>query len=124
MERPADDLVAIEIDLQHTRIPRDAPPRMPDQVTERIGDQLPGGKIHRLHHMRAVTYHRVGTGIQQLPRKVPLRPAGTRGELDTPMNHGNHHIGRTGSRPNTLYDSRRRAGRRDTPQSPDRRQNP
>ena len=124
MERPADDLVGIEIDLQHARISRDAPSRVPYQVTQRVGDQFPVGEVDRLHHMRAVTYHRVGSGIHQLPRKVPLRSAGTRGEFDTPVNHGDHHIGRTGGRPNTFDDSRRRGGPTRYRQSRDRPQNP
>ena len=48
MECPADDLVAIEIDLQHAGLPRDTPSRVPDEVAQRVGDQRAVGELDRL----------------------------------------------------------------------------
>ena len=85
MEGPADDLVAVEIDLQHAGFARDTRSRVPDEVAQRVGDKPAIGELDRLQHVRVVTDDRVGAGIQQRSGEVPLRLVGTGGALDTPV---------------------------------------
>ena len=113
VEPPAGDPVAVEVDLQHAGLAGEPRPGMPDEVAQRVGDQLAVGELDGLQHVGVVADDRVGAGVQQFPGDIDLlgRRAGL--ALDAPVDDHDHDVGRKGCGPHALDDPGRWAGRGD-----------
>ena len=114
VEFPADDLVVVEVDLQHAGLAGQAPAGMPDEVSQRVGDQLAADELDGLQDVRVVTDDGVGTGEQQLPSDVLLlaRRAGV--PLDAPVDDHYDHVGAAGGAPHARDHRVQRPCRGDT----------
>ena len=113
VERPADDPVAVEVDLQHAGLAGESRPRVPDEVAQRVGDQLLAVELDGLQHVWVVADDGVGPGVQEFPSDVALLGRRTGLPLDTPVDDHDHHVGLSGCGPHALDDPGRRARRRD-----------
>ena len=113
VEGPADDPVTVEVDLQHAGLTGDPRPRVPDEVAQRVGDQLAAVELDGLQHVGMVADDDLGPGVQEFPSDVALLGHRTGLPLDTPVDDHDHHVGRSGCGTHTLEGAVRRARRGD-----------
>ena len=92
MERPVHDFVAVEVDLQDTRLAGDTRPVVPHEVAERERHKPPIVEHDRLQHVWVLADDHIGAVVQQLEGEIALAALRTGHALAAPMDDGNHHV--------------------------------